>query len=90
MSSPIFQDLCAGIDTLDIDEKAKQQFREFVRGVRLAHGDDVGIQREDRGAFATALLAQRVARSEIRERLMARYQLSRRQAYRVIEEALCR
>ena len=88
--SLLIQDIYAGIDTLDIDEGAKQRFREFVRGVRVAHGDGVGIEREDRTAFATSLLGARVPRSEIRDRLISRYDLSRRQAYRVIAEALCR
>lgn len=88
--SLLIQDIYAGIDLLNVDEKAKQQFREFVRGVRVAHGDIAGIEREDRTAFAATLLSERVPRSEIRDRLVARYQLSIRHAYRVIEEALDR
>ena len=84
----MFQDLAAGIDSLDLDEKAKQVFREFVRGVRVAHGEADTIKREERSAFAAALLANRVPRAEIRDRLMSRFQLSRSHAYRIIDEAL--
>lgn len=87
MSAPLFKDLSAGIDALDVDESAKDAFRAFLRGVRVAHGDGDSIEREERLVFAVDLLAKRVARCEIRNRLIARFEISRSHAYRVIDAA---
>ena len=87
MTSPLFK-ISTGIDGLDLDENAKEVFRAFVRGVRVAHGDGDSIEREERQAFAARLLANRVPRAEIRERLISRFEISRSHAYRVIDEAL--
>ena len=88
MTAPLFKDLATGIDSLDLDENAKEVFRAFLRSVRVAHGDGDSIEREERQAFAADLLVKRVPRCKIRDRLEAQFHLSRRQAYRVIEEAL--
>ena len=88
MTSPIFQQIATGLESLDLDENAKEVFREFVRGVRVAHGDIGGIDRQERHVFAASMLANQVPRSEIRDRLMARFQISRSHAYRVIDDAL--
>ena len=88
MTSPIFKDLSTGIESLNLDEEAKQVFRDFVRGVRITHGDGDSIEREEREIFAANLLAKRIPRCEIRDRLMACFEISRSHAYRVIDEAL--
>lgn len=90
MTSPLFKDLSEGLDALNLDENAKEIFRAFLRGVRVAHGDGDNIEREERQAFAAHLLASRVPRCEIRDRLEARFHISRRQAYRVIDDVLNR
>ena len=88
MTSPLFKEISTGIDALDLDERAKEVFRAYLRGVRVAHGDGDSIEREERHVFAAGHLANRVPRSEIRDRLMARFQISRSHAYRVIEDVL--
>lgn len=88
MTSPLFKEISAGINELDLDDRAKEVLRAYLRGVRMAHGDGSSIEREERQAFATGLLANRVPRSEIRERLISRFDISRSHAYRVIDEAL--
>ena len=90
MTAPLFKDLTTGIDGLDLDDNAKEVFRAFLRGLRVTHGDIGGIEREEREAFAADLLVKRVPRCEIRDRLEARFHISRRQAYRVIDDALNR
>ena len=88
MTASLFKDLMTGIDGLDLNDNAKEVFRAFLRGVRVAHGEGDSIEREERQAFAADLLVKRIPRCEIRDRLETQFHLSRRQAYRVIEEAL--
>jgi hypothetical protein len=80
-------DIINRIDEIDADESVRRQFRQLVRQVGAEHG----IACADRGKrvqFARDLLDLRVSRSTIRDRLMAHFEISRTQAYRVIDIAL--
>lgn len=85
-SAPIL-DIMARLDGLDIDEGAREAFRNLVLEVGVQHGV-TGIDRSEQLAFIRQLLSLRVSRPTIRDRLKARYDISTRQAYRLIEEAL--
>ena len=67
------------INQLDLTEEQQAKFRAFAGGA---------LMEDERVAFAGRLLRLRTPRPEIRDRLMAREELSRRHAYRVIEAAL--
>lgn len=75
------------VDGLAVDDDAKQAFRRLIRDVGIAHGV-TSIDRSERTAYARRLLDLRVSRPTIRDRLVARYEICSRQAYRIIDEAL--
>lgn len=75
------------LEGLDVDDGARQAFRNLLLEVGTDHGIS-GLERWQQVAFTRRLLALRVSRPTIRDRLMALYGISRRQAYRLIDEAL--
>jgi hypothetical protein len=77
----------ARLEGLAIDEPARQAVRNLVVEVGAQYGVR-GIHRDEQLAYVRRLLALRVSRSTIRDRLKARYGISTRPAYRLIEEAL--
>lgn len=81
------QEILAAVDGIDADPVTKRKFRELVRQVGGAHGLQ-WIGREDRITFVSGLLARRVSRATIRDRLIALYGVSRGQAYRIIGSAM--
>lgn len=81
------QEILAAVDRIDADPVAKGKFRDLVRQVGGAHGLQ-WIEREDRVSFVVELLALRVSRPTIRDRLIALYGVSNSQAYRIISSAL--
>lgn len=87
MRSTAILEILQGVDSLDADAGAKQQFRDLIRAVGAAH-DLAWMARGDRTAFARALLDCRVSRATIRDRLIAKFDVSRPQAYRIIGKAL--
>lgn len=89
MSRPALamQEILEGLDAIDIDATAKQRVRLLVGAIAAAHGFE-WIERATRIAFAKDLLRARVARPVVRDRLMALYEISRPQAYRIISNAL--
>lgn len=87
MRSSAFRDLIAGLDQLDADESAKRQFRRLVSSIAAIHGLR-DIEQAERIDFARRLHDLRTSRATIRDRLIASYGLSRRQAYRVISDSL--
>lgn len=87
MRSTALLEILAGIDGLDADDSIKRQIRQLVAAVGISHGVK-RLQHDERVAFARRLLDLRVSRPTIRDRLIARYSISTRQAYRVIDEAL--
>lgn len=85
-SEPVL-DILDQLAGLDVDDRAKSLFRQLVVDISLAHG--IGkVDRAQRVAYARRLLDARVSRATIRDRMMALYAVSRRQAYRLIDEAL--
>ena len=80
-------DLVRRLDGLDIDEGSRQAFRGLVLTVGAQHGIK-GIERIEQLNFVRRLLVLRVSRPTIRDRLTALYPISRRQAYRLIDDAL--
>jgi hypothetical protein len=81
------QELMEGLDRLSADEDAKRQFRRLVSAIAAQHGLRE-IERTDRVDFARRLHDLRTSRPTIRDRLIAKYGISKRQAYRVIHESL--
>lgn len=75
------------LEALTVDPAAKREFRQLVRSVGVAHGLGA-LERGDRVSFAGELLARRVSRPTIRDRLIAVFDVSRTQAYRIIGDAL--
>jgi hypothetical protein len=80
-------DIIGQLDCLDVDERARTAFRGLVVAIGMQHGVK-GIERIEQLAYVRRLLALRVSRPTIRDRVTARYPVSRRQAYRLIDEAL--
>jgi hypothetical protein len=87
MRSIAIRELIAGVDAMDLDPSAKRQFRQLVRVIGAAHGF-TWIERQERTQFAHDLLMKGVSRATIRERLIAHFDVSRPQAYRIISGAL--
>lgn len=75
------------IDAVDVDQAAKQKFRQMVGAIAATHGFD-WMERANRIAFAKDLLQMRVARPVVRDRLIALYGISWPQAYRIISHAM--
>ncbi|KQV50057.1 hypothetical protein [Massilia sp. Root335] len=80
-------EILEGVEAIDVDEGAKDKFRQLVGAVANTHGYD-WIERASRIDFARGLLRMRVSRPEVRDRLIALYGISRPQAYRIISHAL--
>jgi hypothetical protein len=87
MDGAALVEIMEGIGALDVDPVAKREFSNLVRGIGAAHGC-VQIARVDRAMFARELLARKVSRATIRDRLIATFGVSRPEAYRTIGRAL--
>jgi hypothetical protein len=87
MRSIAIREILDAVDQLDTDEATKRQFKKLVANIGTMHGVS-GIARVERVDYARRLLDAKTSRPTVRDRLIARYELSRRQAYRVIEDAL--
>jgi hypothetical protein len=85
-SAPLIE-IISRLEGLDVDDGARTAFRAMVLEVSARHGVQ-GIERAEQIAFVRRLLALRVSRPTIRDRLMALYGVSRRQAYRLIHDEL--
>jgi len=86
-ATQVIRHLLEEIETLDTDETARRKFRRLVSDICLSHGIN-DIDRFERVYFARRMLDAKISRSTIRDRLIARFNISRSQAYRVIEQAL--
>lgn len=88
MRAIVYQILLREVDALKAaDEPAKKAFREVIR--RIAKDQGVGsLERGERVEYAGEMLGRLVQRVFIRDRLKARFHISKTQAYRDIEEAL--
>lgn len=82
-----FRQILADLDCIDADQSVLQQVRDIVRKVGADHGVAL-IDKTERVHFARRLLDLKVSRPTIRERLKARYDIGKSEAYRVIDEAL--
>jgi hypothetical protein len=80
-------EIMSRLDGLEIDEQARQAVRNLVVEIGIAHGIKE-IERCEQLSFIRRMLAARISRQTIRDRLMARYPISRRQAYRLLGEGL--
>ena len=87
MHSIAIREIIEGVEAMDLDSAAKRQFRQLIRAIGTAHGF-LWIEREERTEFARELLAKRVSRATVRDRLIAHFDVSRPQAYRIISSAL--
>jgi hypothetical protein len=90
MRAEIFQQILSELETIPGDEAIKQLFGQAVRKTALANGCDLDRmkEREERVAYARQLRGLGDDRPTIRDRLMARFEISRSQAYDDIAEAL--
>lgn len=75
------------LERIDVDESAKRQFRQLVEAIAAAHGIR-SIERAERVDFARKLHELRTSRATIRDRLIARYGVSPRHSYRIINQAI--
>jgi hypothetical protein len=87
VKSTALKEILEGVDQLQVDHQAKRQFKQLVVAIGASHGVR-GMQQAERLAFAARLLALNTSRATIRDRLRASYGVSRRQAYRIIGDAL--
>jgi hypothetical protein len=87
VKSTALKEILEGVDRLQVDNHAKRQFKQLVVAIGASHGVR-GMQHVERLGFAHRLLALKTSRSTIRDRLRASYGVSRRQAYRIIDDAL--
>lgn len=85
MRALVYQILLSEVDALDADDRSKQAFREVIRKTAETEGDS---RQWERVAFARHLLGLREQKAVVRDRLMVRYGVSKRHAYRIIDEAV--
>lgn len=83
----ILQDILAAIDSLDAPSSAREQFRLLVVKTGAAHGI-ADMARAERVEYARRLIRAGVSRATIRDRLMAVFEVSRSQAYAVMQISL--
>jgi hypothetical protein len=87
MRSAPFLEIIDCLEGLDVDDGARRAFQRLLLEIGTRHGIN-GLVRYEQVAFVRKLLALRVSRPTIRDRLMALYGISKRQAYRLIDEGL--
>lgn len=79
--------IISGLARIEADESAKRQFLGLVHSLCAAHGIR-GVEQTDRIDFARRLHQAGTSRATTRDRLIACYGISRRQAYRIINDSL--
>lgn len=82
-----FEMLLAGLPEIPGPEDTKRRFEELIRRAAALEGV-TSLERQERVQFARRLLDLKEPRPAIRERIMARYEVGRSQAYQVIDQAL--
>lgn len=87
MRTSAITEILAGVDRLGLSDADKCKVKNLVRDIGRKHGIK-RIEQIERAEFAAALITARVSRTTIAERLKARYDISREQAYRDIRSAL--
>ena len=71
----------------DVSDEVKRVMLDTIRKIARESGD-TSLEQGERIEFARRLLEMREPRPVIRDRLKARFQIKKSQAYRDIEEAL--
>ena len=86
-STAILQEILFKASKLDAPQQTRDQFKQIVLQTGIEHGlrDLIQASRVD---HARRLVLAGVSRPTARDRLIAFYGLSRRQAYRLIDAAL--
>jgi hypothetical protein len=87
MRAEVLKDLLVKLDECDAAPDAVAEFRRLIEIVGARHGVSV-TGRTDRIEFARQLLDTGAPRAEVRDRLMARFDIKESQAYRDIHGAL--
>jgi hypothetical protein len=87
MGKATFESLLADLAGMAVPEEAKRQFEELIRR-RAALDGVTSLDRQERVQFARRWLELKESRPVIRDRIMARYDVGRTQAYQVIDQAL--
>lgn len=89
MRSTVLLEILREVDTLDASDAdaMKQKVKQLVRTKGIEHGVKA-IEKTERVDFARRLLNARVSRTTIMERLKARFDISKEQAYREVRSAL--
>jgi hypothetical protein len=89
MGSPttIIAEIIDGVRSVDVDQGAKSKFLCLINAIAAAHGV-TEVERATRVTFSIELIRLQVSRPTIRDRLIARFGVSRPQAYRIIGKAL--
>jgi hypothetical protein len=87
MSNDLVKQIITELDAEPLDESTKRVVRHVLARIARRNGE-TWIDRQERIKFAIDLLGMNVSRSTIRSRLQASFSISRRQAYRVINDAL--
>ena len=87
MRSAPFLEIIDCLDGLNVDDGARQAFRRLLLEVGNRHGIS-GLEHDEQLTYVRGLLALRVSRPTIRDRLIALYGISKSQAYRLIDEAM--
>jgi hypothetical protein len=87
MRSTAIIEILDAINGMNADDSMKRQVRKIIGDVASVHGMNL-VTSADRVDFARRLLDAKVSKATIRERLRARYSISRTHAYRIIGEAL--
>lgn len=87
MGKATFESLLSDLAGMAVPEEAKRQFEELIRR-RAALDGVTRLDRQERVQFARRWLELNESRPVIRDRIMARYDVGRTQAYQVIDQAL--
>ena len=87
MLATVLDDIIKGADALDASDSARAQFKRLVRHIGSMHRVS-GMAHAEHVDYARRLLLARTSRATIRDRLMALFEISRSQAYNVIQAAI--
>jgi len=87
MRADVLRHLLEEIEFDSAGHEIKEHLRQLVRRIASRNGVNCFVK-DEQIAFVQHQLAMRTPRAAIRQRLMSGFDISRSQAYRIIEEAL--
>jgi hypothetical protein len=87
MRSIAILEIIEAVNGLDADDVFKRQVNRLISDVAAVHGVSI-VSSTDRIEYARRLLDAKVSKATVRDRLKARYDISRTHAYRIITDAL--